>query len=47
LGANPDATADFGPWQRVDEIADGTDGALRKGNQGDDYEIRYRVERSM
>jgi len=47
LAANPDATADFGPWQRVDEIADGTDGTLRKGNQGDDYEIRYRVERSM
>lgn len=47
LPANPDAMPDFSPWQRVNEIADGPGGALRKGNPGDGYEIRYRVKRSM
>jgi hypothetical protein len=47
LASDPRGAAAFGSWQRVDEIADGPDGLLRKGNQGDDYEIRYRVERSM
>lgn len=47
LAANPGATADFGAWQRVDEIADRPGGGLRKGTDGDDYAIRYRVERLM
>ena len=47
LAANPSGTSDFGPWQRVDEIADRPGGALRKGTEADDYTIRYRVERLM
>ena len=37
----------FSAWRPVDEIADGPDGALRKGKETDDYRLRYRVERSM
>jgi hypothetical protein len=47
LAANPAGTQDFSAWRRVDEIADGPDGALRKGKETDDYRLRYRVERSM
>ncbi len=47
LSADPKASEAFGDWQRVDEVADGPEGDLRKGNQQDNYEIRYRVERSM
>jgi len=47
LAANPSGTEDFSAWRRVDEVADGPGGALRKGKETDDYRIRYRVERSM
>lgn len=47
LAANPAGTQDFSAWRRVDEIADGPDGALRKGKETDDYRLRYRVELSM
>ena len=40
LAANPPASAEFGPWQRVDHIADGPGGELRKAGPNDDYEIR-------
>jgi hypothetical protein len=46
LDGNPGGTPDFGAWQPVDFIGEGTDGALRKGTRGDDYQIRYRVERA-
>ncbi len=46
LASNPPGSADFGPWQNVDHVADRPDGALRKGTEEDGYEIRYRVERS-
>lgn len=45
LASNPAGSAEFGPWQPVDQIADQKDGALRKAT-GDDYQIRYRVERA-
>jgi hypothetical protein len=47
LAANPSGTENFSAWRRVDEVADGPGGALRKGKETDDYRIRYRVERSM
>ena len=46
LAGNPSASAEFGPWQRVDYIDDRPQQAPRKGGDGDDYEIRYRVERA-
>jgi hypothetical protein len=46
LAANPSASAEFGTWQRVDYVADGPNGKPRKATAGDDYEIRYRVERA-
>lgn len=46
LAGNPGAQAEFGPWQRVDYIDDQPQQAPRKGSEGDDYEIRYRVERA-
>jgi hypothetical protein len=46
LAGNPPADAAFGPWQRVDYIADQGQQAPRKGAPGDDYDIRYRVERA-
>jgi hypothetical protein len=46
LADNPGAQAEFGPWQRVDYIDDQPQQAARKGGEGDDYEIRYRVERA-
>jgi len=46
LADNPGAQAEFGPWQRVDHIDDRPQQAARKGGEGDDYEIRYRVERA-
>ena len=45
LAGNPGAPPEFGPWQRVDYIDDQPQQAPRKGAEGDDYEIRYRVER--
>ena len=45
LDRDPSGTPDFGPWQAVDYVADQKDGALRKAT-GDDYQIRYRVERA-
>ncbi len=46
LASNPPASAEFGPWQPVDHIADGPHGELRKPGPDDAYEIRYRVERA-
>jgi MFS family permease len=46
LAGNPPASAEFSRWQRVDYVADGPDGDLRKGTDADAYDIRYRVERS-
>jgi hypothetical protein len=46
LPGNPPASAEFGPWQRVDYIDDAPPNSPRKGGPGDDYEIRYRVERA-
>ena len=46
LAGNPSASADFGPWQRVDYIDDLPQQTPRKGGEGDAYEIRYRVERA-
>jgi hypothetical protein len=45
LAGNPSTTADFGPWQRVDYIAEPGQDQPRKAAEGDDYEIRYRVVR--
>jgi len=46
LAGNPGAQAEFGPWQRVDYVDDQPQQAPRKAGEGDDYEIRYRVERA-
>lgn len=46
VAPDPGAQAEFGPWQRVDYIDDQPQQAARKGGEGDDYEIRYRVERA-
>jgi len=46
LAGNPAASPEFGPWQRVDFIDDQPPQAPRKGGAGDEYEIRYRVERA-
>jgi hypothetical protein len=45
LAGNPSATAEFGPWQRVDFIEEPGADTPRKAGPGDDYEIRYRVRR--
>ena len=45
LAGNPSATADFGPWQRVDFIAEPGQDTPRKASPSDNYEIRYRVVR--
>jgi MFS family permease len=46
LAANPPASPEFGPWQHVDYVADGPGQEPRKATEGDDYAIRYRVERA-
>ncbi len=46
LARNPSASPQFGPWQRVDYIDDHPPASPRHGRDGDDYEIRYRVERA-
>ena len=46
LARNPSASPEFGPWQRVDYVDDHPPAAPRKGGDGDDYQIRYRVERA-
>ena len=46
LASNPPGSAEFGAWQPVDHVADGPDGALRRGTKRDGYEMRYRVERA-
>jgi len=45
LAGNPSATAEYGPWQRVDFVDDQGTGSPRKAGPGDDYDIRYRVTR--
>jgi MFS family permease len=45
LAANPPASTDFGPWQLVDYVADPGQ-APRQAGDGDDYHVRYRVERA-
>jgi hypothetical protein len=45
LPSNPPASADFGPWQRVDFIDDKPGQDPRKAGDGDNYEVRYRVKR--
>jgi MFS family permease len=45
LAANPPASADFGPWHRVDYVADPGQ-SPRQAGDSDDYHIRYRVERA-
>ena len=44
LRANPPATKELGGWERVAFIADKSS-QPRKGGPGDDYEVRYRVQR--
>ncbi len=46
LAGNPPATKEFGPWQQVDFIDDPAQQSPRAAGPGDDYEIRYRVERA-
>ncbi len=46
LARNPSASPQFGPWQRVDYVDDHPPASPRKGGDGDDYQIRYRVERA-
>ncbi|HLO23619.1 MAG TPA: hypothetical protein VK193_09385 [Methyloceanibacter sp.] len=45
LPSNPPASAEFGPWQAVDYVADQPGQGLRKAGAGDVYDIRYRVHR--
>ncbi|MGD9503212.1 MAG: hypothetical protein AB7V40_12085, partial [Methyloceanibacter sp.] len=45
LAANPPASPELGPWQPLDYVADQPGGQPRKAGAGDDYAIRYRVER--
>ena len=45
LPSNPPASAEFGPWQAVDYVADQPGQGLRKAGEGDVYDIRYRVHR--
>jgi hypothetical protein len=45
LPSNPPASAEFGPWQAVDYVADQPGQRLRKAGEGDVYDIRYRVHR--
>ena len=45
LPSNPPASADFGPWQRVDFIDDKPGQDPREAGDGDNYEVRYRVKR--
>jgi hypothetical protein len=40
------AQVEFSPWRRADYIDDQPQQAPRKGGEGDDYEIRYRVQRA-
>lgn len=46
LARNPSASPEFGPWQGINYIDDHPPAAPRKGRDGDDYQIRYRVERA-
>ena len=46
LPANPPASPDFGPWQRVDSIDDKPGQEPRKAGDGHRYEARYRVKRA-
>ena len=46
LPANPPASPDFGPWQRVDSIDAKPGQEPRKAGDGDRYEVRYRVKRA-
>ncbi len=46
LDRNPSASPEFGLWQQVDFIDDHPPASPRKGGDGDDYQIRYRVERA-
>lgn len=46
LRANPPHEAEFGPWRRVDYVADVPEQNPRKATDTDRYEVRYRVERT-
>lgn len=43
LAGKPGHSDDFGPWQRIDWVADAGDQPPRKGTPTDQYEMRYRV----
>lgn len=46
LRADPPHETEFGPWQRVDYVADLPEQNPRKANDTDRYHVRYRVERT-
>jgi MFS family permease len=46
LKADPPATPEFGPWQRLDYIDDKPDQEPRQATEADAYEARYRVKRA-
>jgi MFS family permease len=46
LAANPRGSAEFGPWQRVDYVDDQKGQSPRQAGDGDNYDLRYRVERA-
>ena len=46
LAANPPASSDFGPWQRIDYVDDQPGQTPRNAGDGDNYDLRYRVNRA-